>query len=143
MTLRMKSVLDVGTSLGPRMDERSSDLTPRLWREPSELARRMPLVSPIARFMSRSCPPKSNAGLGGMLGEKPPKPPKEDDEEDATWVLRSSETAGEPPSAEANQMGGRDDVSDLLRERFKNIWEERRDVSERLMLLAWEEKEGS
>lgn len=68
-----------------------------------------------------------------MLGEKPPKPPKEDEEEEATWVLRSSEMAGEPPSPGVNQTGGLDDVSDLLRVRFMNICADRREVSLRLM----------
>ena len=71
--------------------------------------------------------------MGGILGDML-KPPNEDTDEDATWVLRSSEMAGEAPSMESNQTGGLEDVSDLLRER-ENNWADNKESWPRFIRL--------
>lgn len=123
VTLRMKSVLEVGTSLGVRIEVKSSDLTLRLCdRPPSELERRMPAVSPRPKVKSlMSVEAKRDPMLllraeRCMAGVRV----KLNDDEAASRSLDMEEREVEVEEAGSNHAGGRVDVSDLLRFRVRD-----------------------
>lgn len=113
----MNSELEVGTRRGPRMELKSSDLTPRLCRPPSELERRM-LVSPVPRRRSWSLDVGKMDGRAGwrLIGKLKLKLDEEAKLEETSVVVMVGSD---------NHIGGRLEVSDLLRFRVREVVDRR------------------